>query len=703
MDPTTPPAAMDSSPRRWVLKPLSPLLQPSDLRTMTSPNLSDAPNQDSLDVTSSSTSAACSHSSVLVSSQQWDRSADVVVQAWQVAVFQDGGDSSNEWLSSSLNSPSSSSGSHCGFYSFVEDPTSPEAELNEAWMISPQRQTQLATLKEEQGFILQTYSSSRRPQSLFSDSNGDCQYKVGLNNSSKVVQEEEEKKLRKEIIRSQAPKKKPTFKDQMTALENLDLSRSANKLIEGFSLSYGPVSSRPELSPAESAAVDKKNIDFSAARKQFLMIEQEQLPAPLNPLKSSKTYLNMSREPHPDVSSQLEGPEETHHSVYVQDKHKPPEEDQSGPKREVAVCLIEESCSEQSSVFDHLDSGLEEPVEADGSYTSEDGRFNDITGKNKNSKSSSTQETPIEREIRLAQEREEKLRRSRGLKYSDSRVEMVEIKTKRLQLQLNPFRTKEKNQVSFIVQNEFQCESQKMDKLQQKGEIPELCGLDPPQELGGTQNDFNETDEEKRREDWPRPESGDTEAFQSPCCPHRHSEETKLYIRQMGFSPASSQVQDMRDFHQDPMTPSTYFSTSPLSPMPLHLLDKNTIRPWTRRESLQSTGLQSRRHGAPDFIKKEIEEALRREHELQELRASREESYPQLFSPSPLVENATKMATNQFCPPVNTGMWSSSSLACYMGWFHQLFIPSDQKYEARSCCLIAVVVMLLLVLIIGTS
>lgn len=678
MDPTTPPLAMDSSPRRWVLKPLSPLLQPSDLRTMTSPNISDAPNQENLDVTSSSTSAAYSHSSVLFSPQQWDGSADVVVQAWQVAVFQDGGDSSNEWLPSSLNnssSPSSSSGSHCGFYSFVEDPTSPEAELNEAWMISPQRQTQLVTLKEEQGFKLQTYSSSRRPQSLFSDSNGDCQYKVGLSNSSKVVQEEEEKKLRKEIICSQAPKKKPTFKDQMTALENLNLSRSANKLIEGFSLSYGPVSSRPELSPAESAVVDKKNIDFSAARKQFLMMEQEPLPAALNPLKS-KIHLNMSQEPHPDVYSQQEVPEETHHSVYVQNKHKallkPPVEDQPGPEMEVAVCPIDENCSEQRSVFDHMDSGLEEPVEADGSYTSEDRGFNDITGKNKKSKSESTQETPIEREIRLAQEREEKLRRSRGLKYSDSRAEMVEIKTKRLQLQLNPVRTKEKNRVSFIVQNMIQCESQKMDKLQQKGGIPELCSLDPPQELEGTKKDFIETNEEKRREDWPRPESGDIEVFQSPCCPHRHSEETKLYIRQMGLSPASSPVQDMRDFHQDRMTPSSHLSSSPLSPMPLHLHDTNTIRPWSWRESLHSTGLESKRHGAPDFIKKEIEEALRREHELQELRASRKESYPQLFSPSPLVENATKMAINQFGPPVNTGMWSSSGLACYMGWLHQI-------------------------------
>lgn len=653
-----------------MLKPLSPLLQPSDLRTIASPTQSNAPNLDYPGFTSDSISVACSHSSVLVSSQQGDGSVDVVAQAREVAVSHDGGSSSDESLPSSLSnpsSPSSSSGSLCGFYSFVEDPTSPEAELNEAWMVSPQRQTQLATLKEEQGFKLQTYASSRRPQSLFSDSNGDSQYKVDLNNGIKVVQEEEEKHFRKEIIRGQAPKKKPTYKDQLSALENLDVSRSTDKLIEGFSLSYSPVRSRPEpLGPAETGTIDKEEINFSAARQQFLMMEQNQLTALLNPLRSSKTHLNMSLQPGPGVSSSKQV--ETYHSVELSEDttlFKPPEEDQTYPERKVLVYRTEESLSWQSSVLDNLDSGLDElSVEVGGVYTSDEGRFNDNTRENKSSKSTSDRETPIEREIRLIQEREENLRRSRGLKHSDSRAEMVEIKTTRLQSPLNPIKAKEKNRVSFIIQREIQKENQRKEEPQQKGGILGRSSLDPPQELEDTKREFDQTDEDKRREERPQSESGYTEVFPSPCCPHRHSEETELYISQMSsvppsFSARDSEVQDTRGFHQDRMTSSSsHFSSSPPSPTSAPLREMTSITPQSWRESLQSTGLQSRGQGAPDFIDKEIEEALRREQELRELRASREDSDQQLFSPTPLVEQATKMAISQFYPPVNTGMWS---------------------------------------------
>lgn len=655
-----------------MLKPLSPLLQPSDLRTIAGPAQCNAPNLDDPAFTSDSISVARRHSSVVISSQQGDGSRDVVVQARQVGVSKDGGGTDDEWLPSSPSNPSSptsSLDSHSGFYSFVEDPTSPEAELNEAWMVSPQRQTQLATLKEDKGFKLQTYTSRRKPESLFLESNGDSQYEVDLNNGVKEVHEEEEKKLRKEIIRSQAPKRNPTFKDQLSALENLDLNRSTNKLVEGFSVSYSPVSFRAELPyPVEPGTVDKEQINFNTARQQFLKMEQDQLTALLNPLRSSKGHLNISLQSDPNVSSSKQV--ETHHSMEMSENttmFKPSEEDETYPERKVMVCQTEESLSRQNSVFDDLDSGLEEvSVEVGRGYTSEEGIFRDNTQKNQSNKSTSDYETPIEREIRLVQEREENLRRSRGLKHKDSGAEMVEIKTKRLQSSLTPVKAKEKNRVSFIIQQEIQKENQRKEDPQQQRGILGRHSLNP-HELQDIKRQFDQQDEDKRTEERPQTESGDAEVFLSPCCPHRHPEETELYISQMSAAPSSfsggnSEVQDTRCFHQDRMTSSSsHFSSPPSSPTPRPLCDMTSTTPRSWKENFESTGLQSRGQGALDFIEKEIEEALRREQELRELRASRDETDRQVFSPSPLVEQATKMAISQFYPPVDTEKITVSS------------------------------------------
>ncbi|XP_069375623.1 mitotic interactor and substrate of PLK1 isoform X2 [Paralichthys olivaceus] len=640
---------MDSTPRRWILKPLSPLLQPSDLRTIASPIRGDAPDLNSA-VFSSESSSVTSNHLVVCASQQDDGPPDrgSISDEWQPS-----GPSSP---SSGSGSPSSSSGSHCGFYSFVEDPSSQEAELNEAWMVSPQRQAQLLTLREEKGFKLQTYTSSRKPESLFSESIEESQYKVDPENVLKVVGEEEERQLRKEIIHSQAQKKNPIFKDQLHVLENLDLNRSTNQLIEGFSVNYSPVSTRTEPpKPAESETVDKEQINFGAVRQQFLKMEHN-----LNPLKFSAIHLNSSFQQDPDVF--LSRQVETFDSMEVSDsadQFKPSDADKTYPERKVTGCPIEESLSRKSSVFDDLDSGLEELlVEVGGGYTSDKVMFNDDTQhENIGCKSTPESETPIEREIRLVQEREENLRRSRGLKHTDSKKEIVEIKTKRLQSSLTPIKVKEKTCLSFITPQDFQKEIETSEEPQQQEGILGQHNQDVPQQLEEVKCKIDQQD--KR----PLSVSGETDVFLSPCCPHRHPEETELSISQINSVFTSFTVRDLivqgsRHLDKDPTTPS--HSSSPAL-TPQHKLAWTMPQSW--RENLESTGLQSREQGAPDFIEKEIQEALRRE---QELRESRKKPSHQLFSPTPLVEQATKMAVSQFYPPANTDKPVSlcSSSAC---------------------------------------
>lgn len=497
-----------------MLKPLSPGLQLSDLRT-----ISTGPAQICCNLNHQGFCEAHSGSSEVASSQQDPGSPEVgLFQAQRVTV---GVDSSNECPPNSPSSPSgSSSGSQCGFYSFVEDPRSPEAELNQAWMVSPQRHAQLATLKMEGGFKLQTYASSRKPQSLFSENGGDRRYQVDLTDGVGAEEEEEDDKLlRKEIIRHQAP-------------------RGAPRLMEGS----GPTSRTEPLRPAVPSTINKDSINFTAARQQFLRLEQERACVLLKPGSFSNTHT----------------------------KAPPPEENRP--------CRL-------AHVLDSGLDGLSSPSSVEAAW-------------------SSRQETPIQREIRLIQQREENLRLARGLKVSTA--EMVEIKSKRFQSPLS-LSSKDLQQVLQKMQRK--------DKHQLQADVQEENHLDP----GGT---TRKADQNKRREE--RPPSGDTTDFPLPCCPHRHPEERQPDICHRA-SDTASLPEDTRRFRPDDMA-------SPSDTSAASMLTMDTSRSW--RENLQLNGLQSRNSGAPDFIEKEIEEALRREEELRELRAPRDDASPQACSPA---------------------------------------------------------------------
>ncbi|KAM6921832.1 mitotic interactor and substrate of PLK1 [Xenentodon cancila] len=591
-DSIAPSTDMDSNPKRWELKPLSPLLQLSDLRTIAGP----APTLDDLDTTPGSILVSHSQSLVVVSSPPSEESQNVLVQARQVAVSENGSD---DWHPSS---PSSTS-SQCGFYSFVEDPTSPEAELNEAWMTSPQRQAYLATLKEEQGFKLQTYSSSKKPESLFSESNGDGRYELDPTNDPEPVCEEQEKQLRKEIIRSQAPRKNPI--DPV----HLDPSQSADRLIEGFSLSYSPANSRPEPPKAiKPETIDMEQINFNAVRQQFLKMEQDRLAALFSPDRSSRTNLSSGFHLVSRESKKVEK------DSYTTIKLTSGEEKEINQQEPVKVFQQEHIC-----VYDDLDSGLEE-LSVDGGYSNNDGTW----------KSTEVNETPIEREIRLVQEREDNLRRSRGLSYSSPGAEMVEIKTRRLQLNN---KVKEKKQVGFVGHSEIQTQTQRWEEPQQQGQ-----SLEQDQDL--TQ-DLEDVIGER-----PEFESTADGGFLSPCCPHQHPEESvfhKTSLSTSSFTETDSLVQERRRVYQQKLSSSSSSHTEDVPRAP--------DVAW--RENLEPTGLRSRRQGAPDFIEKEIEEALRREQELRQLRESRKDTGQAVFSPAPLVDQATKTATRQFHPPIN--------------------------------------------------
>ncbi|XP_034035173.1 mitotic interactor and substrate of PLK1 isoform X2 [Thalassophryne amazonica] len=630
---------MDSSPRRWILKPLSPVLQSSDLRTVPSNSESEIPNLDATEktvvLTSNTSSVAHSRSSGAVSYHWGDVSKDVEVDYRRVAVLEDSGSTSDEWHPSS---PGSSISSNSGFYAFVEDPTSPEAVQNEMWMVSPQRQAHLLIIKEDQVYKVQTYTSSQKPKNLFQEIDDDLHYKVDEKDIMKVVGEKEEQKLRKEIIRGQAPKKSLTVNK---SFEDRKQSSDTNCLIEGFSLCYSSAGSKPDVTlPDDPETIDREQINFRVARQQFLKMEHDQQKAFCDHRQSSKTPQHMSVNRDSDLFSKKQVDEVNQESK----PHAALDEDNNFALRKVTEHWSGENLSRQSSVFDDWD------------LQSEDDTGRSISSfwqHHRNSRSTSEHETPIEREIRLIQEREMNLRLSRGLMDSSSRAEMVEIKTRCVQGSPVPFKAKEKNRVSIISKTEIHKESQ----------VP------PEKPMERKKNESMRTDYIM----WPV----EAEAVLSPCCPHRHTEETELCISKMSSGPTSTslgglevqnrQTKSQQDLTELKRTQADRLATSPMvvtdGEDKLGLLQSSEIgtsssshyassfalpstltpqyhpsstwtstSPWSTPHSWRGK-LQSRTYRAPDFIEKEIEESLRREEELRQQRESKKENLNWLLSP----------------------------------------------------------------------
>lgn len=477
---------MDDTSRRWVLRSLSPPLHPRDLRSVTGPSggrddfsSADRARPDARD----------------------ERPPD---------------------------SPGGSSGSRDGFFSLVDDPTSPEAELNEAWMLSPRRRVHLATLKEDGAFKVQTYAGGKKTQSLFRDS--ESRSRVRPESRPRVFgeeEEEEEKRLRKEIIRKQAPKRNSTcqLSERLSALEKSDWSRPTNTPTKG----YGPVPPEPPR-PVDPGAIDRAQIDFGAARQRFL--EREKRDVLVHPRR-------------PRASRKMEG------------------EDATGSESGKVQTLAENEQTSAGPSGVPSDPGSLAAVEACPGSVGGEGAFGDGVAH----ESDDRDETPIEKEISWLLEREENLRRARGLKHSDGFSELLEIQSGRAP---SPGEAQKKSRGSFTVQ------------LQSHGKNVSGKG---PQEPSDTEKQF--------RED-PR----DQKLPLSPCCPHRHAEETSC-------APS-------------PTTPP------PTPPPPRHVPSRTATLSW--RSNRESAGLERRKKRAPDFIEKEIQEALRRERELRESRRSRESS-----------------------------------------------------------------------------
>lgn len=183
---------------------------------------------------------------------------------------------------------------------------------------------------------------------------------------------------------------------------------------------------RPQPLPLEENVIDREQIDFLAARQQFLSLEQENVGSPQKPAaRAAPTSAPRAVSQAPRAPS---GPSLANgYAVSVQLQEKEPE---SVP-------------------------GLS-------------------TGSGVRSRAESPEtpkETPIEREIRLAQEREAALREQRGLQRAAGRQELVEVPARPLltTVSLTAARRQDRGRPSLYVQRDMVQETQREKAHRREG------------------------------------------------------------------------------------------------------------------------------------------------------------------------------------------------------------------------------------------
>uniref|UniRef100_UPI00398EB34A mitotic interactor and substrate of PLK1-like isoform X2 n=1 Tax=Pristiophorus japonicus TaxID=55135 RepID=UPI00398EB34A len=560
---------------------------------------------------------------------------DVIIHAKKVAVIQsqDIGDQD-----SSVNG-----GPRGAFYS--------KTELGEGLTPAVVRDEKLTTIMKEANFDLRTYHAEKKPTKLFSD-NEEGKYQTVIIKGT--ADDEMLERERIAIIRNQALKKSSTIAEQWGSTERLDLEErpsladSTQKQDETWSWMSNSSSYPNETSMAHPEGINTEQINFTAARQQFLEMEKARQEIPMSPRLSAQPYRAFSRSSIHSTSTQPlsykdfsarpagtvkavgvgyfpEGQKDEHstkslmsNSVFTAEKiatlENGDDEKFGYTRRSLPVC----------SSIDDLDSGLGEMANDYGyGYTSDGGASNEMLNVATDnscvfefSEQMPVPETPIEKEIRFAMEREESLRKERGIRKSVSSEEMVQIKTKPLLSHLPPtspfLKSKDKNRMVFFAQREIERDSKREETLRQEGKVKGLYDKGMPQEVEERKKVF-----EQQIDDVPvmpqqgcRPKLASSASLESlDMC--SVSEESNIV--HVDSAPCKVILQESPDYqllsastHRTSSSkpdPATHRATTRLSEsLTTPNEEPYTLRPW--------------KHLTTFLIEREIEEEQRREEEL---------------------------------------------------------------------------------------
>uniref|UniRef100_A0A8B9SUN0 A-kinase anchor protein 2 C-terminal domain-containing protein n=1 Tax=Anas platyrhynchos TaxID=8839 RepID=A0A8B9SUN0_ANAPL len=314
----------------------------------------------------------------------------------------------------------------------------------DVWTPSPDRESRLEVVRSGSLYDLRAYRGERKPSRLYEDDEQE-QYRLHPPNISPEKAKELEDE-RREVIRGQVVRKSSTMAERWSSMDD---------------------STSSFATPIDPESIDREQINFAAARQQFLMLEKTSPGSLLSPGQHA-------------VSPKARG-DDKNLQMYTE-----------GSTGYVSNGSVE--------AFNGL-------VDVRNSSSSPDKELK------------ASNETPIEREIRRALEREENLWKERGIQRLTSSSELVEIQTKPLlSMHASPVpgrKGKDKSRASFYVQREIEQETKREEDLKRQGRLLGLYDR-------GTQQELDERKKVFEQEETPPPKPA----------PARRAEERRSWVHE---------------------------------------------------------------------------------------------------------------------------------------------------------------------------
>ncbi|NXD98974.1 MISP protein, partial [Chaetorhynchus papuensis] len=253
---------------------------------------------------------------------------------------------------------------------------------------------------------------------------------------------------RREVIRSQVMRKSSTIAERWSSMDELSSistgmgsqgeGRPTGSVPTSFAICFDKASPGRAVTPVDPENIDTEQINFSAARQQFLMLEKTNPGSFFSPGQQAMS-------PRPESVTKVS------------------REEWYSP--EMATKAVRGYGSAGASSQRRTDKSVYQTFNVDLRASS--------NGLGKETRVSN--ETPIEREIRMAMEREENLWKERGIQRLTSSSELVEIQTKPvLNIHLSPGpgrKGKDRGRASLYVQREIEQETKREEDLKRQGRL----------------------------------------------------------------------------------------------------------------------------------------------------------------------------------------------------------------------------------------